>query len=588
MISRVAQWLRRLANPTSASPVPIGMVTSPLEAAGERGGRAVVEKLVRRQDIAAIGAALERFLADERGTLALKKGLHILIEERIRTLAMIADPPQAHGFSAMPLAVNAHALDPEAARALGIASGPGAGGWTWAIAAMLQAAALAARTIAIGGAAGRVPTAKRYRVGAPAFADAPYWSPIRRAIAEAGHAATGAIAVVVEGGYDIDPGPEIARVDASRCEVDGKRWRSEVLIPSLVLCATVVAAVIRRPSDPVRAIAAWLVLQLARSTLDFQRALHAVRFDVYLDITEYAATHVVKAAMLERTGGRLVRWPHCYLDNPGAALSYLGYHLFLGTGPYEATHYAGSWSRQCRSGVAGFFKNDERWTESDDQLSPAYAEFVAARLSRGQRLLAYFSPSAVPGLERVVGDTLAAVLRALERRRDWFVVVKAKRYRSYRQLRQILETDQIRPLVDRLRDEGRLLIVEYGETGAEVCPAGWLIQHMTGGVGLGSVQLEALTQNKPVFAYMPVGQDTPLQHQLAASGLWHSDILAFEKALERWLADTDSSYIPYSWFRENFDPFGDRRALDRIVDVLFGNDDRRALHRLDLAQAVNT
>lgn len=83
--------------------------------------------------------------------------------------------------------------------------------------------------------------------------------------------------------------------------------------------------------------------------------------------------------------------------------------------------------------------------------------------------------------------------------------------------------------------------------------------------------LGVMTQGKPVFSYCPVIHDTPHQRMLKEARLAHDDPAGLASALGDWLRDPGSLRVPYGWFRENFDPFGDDQALTRIVDLLWGD-----------------
>ena len=172
----------------------------------------------------------------------------------------------------------------------------------------------------------------------------------------------------------------------------------------------------------------------------------------------------------------------------------------------------------------------------------------------------------MPGIDPVVEATLDAVATTTAARPGWMLVVKAKGERSHYLLRPIL--DRLEAGRD-LDDDGRLLVVPYDAPGHEPCPAGWLIEQMAGGIGLGSVQVEALTRGKPAFSYYPVVQETPYQAKLASCGLAHASPGSLAAALGRWMDRPEAARFPYDWFRDRFDPFADDRALDRIVALLW-------------------
>ncbi len=568
-------WLRHLLNPVWPDETPIGTLGSPLEAKGERNALAVVERIADQPEIVALGAALNRYLADLRGMLALKKALHLVIESRARALALHIDPPEAHGLGSPPRITLIHPFDGLAAEALGI-SERGAGGGGAAIAAVVQAVAL---LVAVSRIWLLTPSRKAppisWQVGAPAFGTARDWAPLRRALADAGWDEACAFAVVADDGYDLNPGAGTAFLRPNDCGIERSRWLCEAVLPAIRLTVAVLAQLMRKPFDPVVAITSWFALHLVRKHLAFQRLLHAARFTWYLDVAEYSAGHIIKAALLGRTGGRLVRWPHCCLDNPGATLSFLGYDQFLGTGGYEAQYYGGTWWSNCTRRSIGFFRNDRRWVRSDGQVDPAIAAAVTAQRAGGRRILAYFGPSAFPGIEPIVESALGVVLRVAVDHPDCCVVVKAKGAGAMSPISAALS---VLPEARQLERDGRIIFVPYVERGAEPCPSGWLVREMAAAVGLGSVQLEALTQGKPCFSYYPVIQETPYQQLLAGCGLGHTDPRQMAEALASWLEKPAALEIPYDRFRAWFDPFADDAALTRVVDLLWDRGQTPALH----------
>lgn len=541
------------------------MLTSPLEAKGERATFGLTERCFSIDDMDRIAESFDRYLGSPLGTLALKKGLHVAIENRMRVLAIAEDPPSLHGFAWTPIDGGDHPLDGYAAEAIATTSRSHPPGGQWiALGALLQGFALIASAVRIWlTAPSRSGAAPRIAVGFPAFGDADYFAPVRQALMDHGIEPGAALAVVCEAGYAIDPGMATRSISPSDCAINRSRWRRETVGPGFALFGSILKVLVRRPGEPVRATVAWYALHLARRALNFERVLHAVNFATYADISEYSPDHIVKAAILERHGGRLVRWPHCILDNPGASLSYLGYHLFLGTGVYESNIYGENWYNECRRAQVGFFKNDRRCV-----VGAASAEMINRiedQRAAGRSILAYFGPSGTQMLAPVIDTTLLVILRLVRARPDWCVVVKAKGYGAVQNVKMALDKLDDAAAIDA---EGRLIVVSYDGQG-EPCPAGWLIQEMDVGIGLGSVQLEALTQKKPVFSYLPVVPDSPYQQKLAECGLGHTTATGFSTMLASWLADPATFRVPFDWFRANFDPFADDGALDRIVSLLW-------------------
>lgn len=565
------KWLRHLVNPLMADALPIGMITSPLDARGERNGLALIEDLVKDPATATVLKAFDEFLGPPYGTLALKKALHILIENRIHALAIAAAPPEQHGYGRIEPIAFAQPLDSVAARAISISAPPIGGTWRLTLAIHLQCLYFMGKALITGSIAARSRVdAMNVSVASPAFIGPRYWAPVLRAASDVHQSEQIPFALVAEPGCAVDPGPEIPFLNAKNLCVERKRWWREIIFPGFRLVQAAIYASLRLPREGhvIAATAAWSMMHLANRNLDFARLLHVVKIASYLDIAEYEATQAVRAAFLKRSGGRLVRWPYCVLDSPGAPLSYLCYDVFLGTGPYEANTYGSSWAPQTRAIPVGFFKNDRYWNEGSDQVNEKYTEMIGEKLASGSRMLTYFGPSVVPGIEPLIDVALTSLVNATVAHSEYFLVIKAKGLKAFGQV--VAALDRI-DATAQLKKEDRLIVIGYEEHGVEPCPAGWLINKMSAGVGIGSVQLEALTQGKPLFSFVPVVQDTPYQQKLAACGLGHLTKDSLDASLNRWLAAPEDFEIPYDWFGENFDPFRDDQALKRIAALLWGD-----------------
>ena len=92
------------------------------------------------------------------------------------------------------------------------------------------------------------------------------------------------------------------------------------------------------------------------------------------------------------------------------------------------------------------------------------------------------------------------------------------------------------------------------------------------GIGSGSVQLEALVHKKLVINLISVTPPTALAMKLEQNRLLHDNARSFERALNDCMDSPSDFDLPYSWFKQNFDPFDDGGALDRIAQILWGGD----------------
>ena len=181
-------------------------------------------------------------------------------------------------------------------------------------------------------------------------------------------------------------------------------------------------------------------------------------------------------------------------------------------------------------------------------------------------MVVVFGPSDVPGIWPFFLRQLGIVLDAAARSNDWFVVVKPKGSD-----RLYAEAEKYPDLARRMQNE-HAIFVRYPIPGREVCSTGYLMDKMTLGVSLGgSVMAEALCRNRAVMAFYPVSGETPLRQKLLELGLLHTTEGSFQAALNAFMADpaVKIKILPFAWFKERFDPFGDARVLDRFAAALY-------------------
>ena len=92
----------------------------PMEILAEAAGAEVTDNFFSKSTEARrIAKGLVRFLGDEEGTRALKKALHLAIEERMRSMAVTLDDPRKTGFDWLNVDPAPHPFDHYCATELG-------------------------------------------------------------------------------------------------------------------------------------------------------------------------------------------------------------------------------------------------------------------------------------------------------------------------------------------------------------------------------------------------------------------------------------------------------------------------------------
>ncbi|MHC8508114.1 MAG: hypothetical protein ACYYKD_01750 [Rhodospirillales bacterium] len=567
MTPKLRALIVMLAAPYPPAGVTPGDFISPEDPAVAASGFDMTEDLfAANPQLKKQGAALAVFFGDERGHLALKKAMHVIMEQRRRILGFRRRPPVRHGFSdriAVPGGV--HPLD-EMLSGAAVAAAGLKGRLRLGIAVLARAlhlvwlSALIGRRFADPGL-----TPRRGAVGAPGQVFTSDWAAFRAAAADAGVWREGGVTLIAENGGTIPGAPEWAPcLKIPSLPVEPSAWRAQVSRPARKFAWETVKLAAAGFKDVWALQGAYESLVIARDSLPWRRVAANVRFDWVVNVEEYSPKHIVKAMVFNAGGTRLARWPHSVMDMTGSAVSYLCYDLYLSSGPYPERAYGRTWGDVRETAAVGLFRNDRRI----DRSAPPDAVWdnaVQTRLAAGLRMLVYFLPNAVDGYERVVEDTLRAVISVFAGRPDWFLVIKPKGRESSEILDEILRRDDnIRESLENIS----AVIVRIESPEHDPCPTGRLLDRMNAGVGVGSIQIEGLVQGAPVLCYWPIPRTTALYEKLRDLGLIFTDPGVFTGGLARVL--DGGADISQGWFQEAFDPFSDGDTLGRLARKLLG------------------
>lgn len=516
---------------------------------------------------------LTRFLDDAEGLRVIKKYFHVVYELRMRNIANQADPPSDYGFGAFAIQTPAHPIETACRNDL-VAAFPDrtfpqtevstVGRLRHLVSVYAWGAALLAKSAWIGLSRGRaVVEPRRARLVAPPFWPQARWRQIVGALLNAGASEQNLLMFTRE--REPDPshtaGDHAVLHDRDMFVPRGEWWR-RVMWPTLKLAVRVFAVTPSCWSEPRNIEAARISLHLAFMSLDIWRVAFNVRFDYCLDIYEYGPQHLLKGIVFRKFGGAVARLPHSQMDTPGCALSYLSYDLFLTSGAYQGAADPATWMPGMRQVCTGQMLMDHRFSHHQAAENAVTCE-IERIAGQGRRIAAFFGPSSGFGLLEVAAQLLHVLWSELCRTDGWTLVIKPKGTNAFFDI--LASKPQFREILD----DPRVVCVRYGEPGKEVCPSGWLLSKATMGVSLpGSVQVEGLTLGRPVFSYYPVNRDTPLWNRLRDAGLLGADLETMRRIFRTYFYDPSDAAVSYDWFRENFEPYGDGRALDRIAAAL--------------------
>lgn len=516
---------------------------------------------------------LVRYLDDAEGLRVIKKYFHVIYELRMRIIANQADPPSSYGFGAFAVEMSSHPIEVACRHDLATAFPDRTfprtdvstvkrlrhfvSVYAWGAALLAKSAWIVLRH----GRAAVEP--HRARLVAPPFWSQVRWQRITDALLNAGASEKSLLTFTDERDPDTghSPGDHGVLRDRDMFVPRGEWWH-RVMWPAMVLTGRVFAAAPTCWSDPRKVEAARISLHLAYMSLDIWRVAFNVRFDYCLDIYEYGPQHLIKGIVFRKFGGAVARLPHSQMDTPGCALSYLGYDLFLTASTYQGAADCATWMPAMRQVSTGQMLMDHRFSHHQAAENAVTCE-IDRFAEQGRSIAAFFGPSRGFGLCEVAAQLLQVLWSELCRADGWSLVIKPKGTNAFFDF--LANEPQFREILD----DPRVVCVRYGEPGKEVCPSGWLLGKATMGVSLpGSVQVEGLTLGRPIYSYYPVNRDTPLWNRLREEGLLGGDLETMKQIFQAYFDDPSGVSVSYDWFRENFEPYGDGWALDRIAAAL--------------------
>lgn len=551
---------RRLLDPASRDPLPPGVTTDDLDNCIGPLALAEIEELATSPSYGRLRETLEAFFQDERADLALRKAAIGVFEARLRWVSVNSQRAPIHD------------LDGVARRRLGLANLGASRHWSGALLHLgvrlggLLAAALArmvARPV------WRV-RRQSYPIGIPMAVARTYYRPMELALGAIGRLRSDTLLVIDDGTLQWQH-DGINLVTIAKMPVPVPAFLAGFLGPAILASARLAAIAFRHRHDPwIRQLCVEAARLLSDSLPLAVMALNvAPRY--LIDVEEAPATHILRAMVLGKAGTKVVRWPHSAIDSPGGLCAYLGYDVFLSSGPYQADIYGASWWKGTRRESVGMLRHSQEMT-CDEVVREDFRAVIEGHRQKNGKVCGCFLPSWIPSLAFLYDEPTRQAAALLADRPDWMLVIKPKGRKSYLAMVELCKTEALWPKA--MEDEGRVVLIDYPADGVETCSTGWLMQMMDIGIGVGSVQYEAVVHGKPVFGYYPWPGSSPLQQKMVECGLLHQDKATFAVAVRGWL--DASSDIPFDWFRDRLDPWADDRSMQRAVDLLVSENGLRA------------
>lgn len=558
--------------------IPLGTWRHPDEADLARQAIKITEDHFAQSDCSKrTVSALANFFSDERAQWALKKRLATTIERRIQSILATSSPTNEFGFSQseetkfLPHSLDHIIVDDLRAEMTAKSIHPSsitpvsALGPTLAV--FVQGIRLFFTALSPMKNWHKKKEARKYfKIGSENGALGNDWNVVQKIASDRGDWIEGSFGIL---SYSPKSEPLYASwltpISVSTMSVEPGRWFQEVIMPSLKLLCFCCYNIRQCKKDALSRHVILEALGAAYESIPYFRTRHNIRFQYFIDVEEYSSRPIIRSMVLASDGCISLRWPHSIMDVPGVSLSYIAYDLYVASGPYETYTYSKTWWSKSKTKNVGMLGTDDRvWT--DDNVDPSYQQLLGKQKKAGRRIFVYFGPSPIPGIEAVCETILSELVDVLSHNPDWFLVIKPKGTNSERMMvpliKKVCETAS-------LNISERMTHVQYHNSQTEPCPTRWLLEEMSMGIGIGSVQKEGLCQNKPVLSFHPAMQRSPYIERLINDGLHFSSRSEFRTGLKRWIDKGNEQGKNFDWYKELFDPYGDGNAFDRIVDILY-------------------
>ncbi|MEE2997913.1 MAG: hypothetical protein VX700_12300 [Pseudomonadota bacterium] len=550
----------------------------PLETiADATGGMAAKELIARSHAIASIAKAVSRLIEDEEeGMRALAKALHILIEDRMRLMAVTVDSPTKLGYGTIRPDPGPYPLDRYCAETLdraapefGVIRGLCATGWQLdpsfnarlkiRIKILAAAALVSARSFFI-------PLRRGVRKVTPIETGAlleNFVAPeLLEALADASSAAgyndPDQYTVLVERDNAL-PSHGFRFIQPGKLRVPVASWCAKVMIPTWRFSIQMAGHAITGNKET--CCAAFEALRIAAAALTVWPKAYNFRSRTVADNTEYLPVSAIKGALFRKFGAKFVRWPGTEIDTFGSLLANSAHDHFISGGHYQSATFSTDWRAPEHGRTIGVIQADKRL--ANPQLVDPDLRRRLEELHRDRKMLVYFGSGTETNMAPFIASVFRAVMEVFQQSDGWFLVIKSKRYTTF--------MDLIRSMSDfpKWVSDERIVIIDYPpEPTDEICPTGWLAAQMDLGTGyFGSTLAECTGRGYPYCTHLPVIYDTPFMNKLTQHGVVVRDPDGFKSRLASALAG-DVPCIPQDWGSWAFDPYQDDRPLERLAALL--------------------
>lgn len=558
----------------------------PMEDLAEASGAQVTDNFFSKSaEARRIAKGLVRYLDDEEGTRALKKALHLAIEERMRSMAVTLDDPRKTGFDWLNVDPGPHPFDHYCATELGrlttcdVVEHLKSRGWKLRLpfarrvalrVRLLAAASLVAwRALMILFFRGAAHVEPRRTVALLTnFWGGDQFEALADAVAAEGFDEQSQMMIVVE---RVQPLPRrgFEFIYPKNLKVPRQAWYRQVLAPTVRQAVRSCRSIFSTNDEAV--FTDFEALRIIAVALKVWPVAMNVRCHTVSDVVDYLPAISVKSAIFRKFGAKLVRWPTTQIDTYGSLFSNQPHDFFVASGHYLPSTFSERWRNLDAGRAIGLISADKRLA-SASRVDPAFLKKIE-RLHNNRKLLAYFGPSPETGMTPMIVSGLRAVIEVLDANPDWFLVVKSKRRLVDPEKGRTAYLDILCNLPEfaQWNEDERIVFVDYANDSREVCPSGWLVDVMDLGTGdHGSLVGECVARARPYCSYAPAVYNTPFKFKLLEAELLVTDLEKFKVRLDSAM-NGDIPFLPREWSRWAFDPYQDDRALERLGSVILND-----------------
>lgn len=319
----------------------------------------------------------------------------------------------------------------------------------------------------------------------------------------------------------------------------------------------------------------WRVIHLAlrviHQAVNWELIAQYYAIGVLLNTEEHSFSHIIETMVMNRYGAKTMWLPYAPILRDGSPSLYFHYDLFASGGWFLPTAYGHTWSPRMQIVTVGVPNNDQIQPHDEGRAALQGIEHIQALKGRYRLVVAFPGSFRDPRFIHRYIALLKVLGKILDGWRDACVVLKPKEVSRDK----VICTTPLRELIEERTTGGRFVVpdptwesnrwlTQYLMRVSDLC-----ISTSAWNAPVGGAWVEALMLGKPSFAYNPQAMyEVPLLKEWKSKLIFEEEdglLAAVGEVLEgRWTM----SEATRERLRHLFDPYCDGAATRRIIDEM--------------------